>query len=75
MAQKALFAAVSLDAELLHHDGLFGLWHAGAIKVRPFSIGISLERLEFPLIGQPLVGEQLTTVHATDRNNHLDVGR
>lgn len=71
MTQEALFAAVSFQAQLLHYNRLLGLWHTGAVKVRPFSIGISLERLELPLIGEPLVGQHLATVHASDRNNHL----
>ncbi len=68
--QKHLLTAIACEAELLHDLRLLGLGHTGPIKVRPRPIGVSLKFLETLLVIQPLVGQQLPTIHATYRDDH-----
>lgn len=70
MCEKHLAAAVSGETDLLHDLGLFGLGHNRAIKVGALTIGIALQLLEPLLIMEPLVGKELTAIHATDWDDH-----
>lgn len=70
MRQQSLLTAVPSETELLHHLILFRVGHRGAVKVGALAVGIALELLEAALVVEPLVGQELSAIHTTHRNNH-----
>ena len=70
MRQQGLLTTVAGETELLHHLVLFCVGHGGAVKVGALAVGITLELLEAALVVEPLVSQELSAIHTTDRNNH-----
>ena len=70
LGQKVLTTAGALEPHGIEHllFGRFG--NAAAIEVDALLGLIALELLELTLIEAPLISDQLSTVHATDRNDH-----
>jgi len=71
VCEKHLAAAVSGETEFLHNLGLLCLGHGSSIKVGALAVGVTLQLLKALLIMEPLVGQELTAIHASDRNDHL----
>ena len=74
MGQQNLLAAIAGQPQLLHHLSLLRLRHTSPIKVGPFPIGVPLKFLETLLVVQPLIRQQLPTIHATYRDDHTYLG-
>jgi len=73
MSQQHLAAAVTGEAELLHHNSFLSVGHRRTVKVGPLAVGITLELLEAALVVEPLIGQQLPAIHAAHRDDHLDM--
>lgn len=74
MRQEYLAATVTGQLELVFNDcGLFRIGDRGAIEVGALAVCIALELLEPALVVEPLVGQELATIHATNRDDHLAV--
>jgi hypothetical protein len=70
MCQQHFFAAVASQAEFMHDLSLLSFRNRRTIKVGTLSIGVTLEFLEATLVEQPLIGEALSAVHTTHRDDH-----
>ena len=74
MGQKYLAAAVSGKTDLLHNLGFLGLGNRSAVEIGALSVAVALELLEALLVVDPLVGQEFSTVHTTDGNDHCYFG-
>jgi hypothetical protein len=74
MRQEHLAAAVAGQLELiLDNCGLFRIGDRGTVKVGALAVCIALELLEPALVVEPLVGQELATIHTANRDDHLAV--
>ncbi len=73
MGQEHLLATVAGEADLIHDFLLLGLGDSRTVVVCPLPVCIPLLLLESALVVIPLVGQELAAVHATHRDNHLDM--
>jgi hypothetical protein len=67
---STFFAAVASQTEFAHDISLLGLRNRRTVKVGTLSVGVALEFLEAALVVEPLIGEALSAVHTTHRNDH-----
>jgi hypothetical protein len=70
MCEEHLAATVSGETDLLHYFGLLSLGYDRAVKVGALTVCVALQLLEALLVVEPLVGEKLTAIHATDWDDH-----
>ncbi len=70
MCKQHLLAAVALEPELIHHLFLLRLGYSSPVEVCALSICIPLQLLKATLVVQPLVGQHLSAIHTTYRNDH-----
>lgn len=78
MSQEMFAATVSPETELIKSLRFRSLNEFGAVNVNGGILGdagAGTAGLEAALVGSPLIGEHITTVHATDGNNHGLRGR
>ncbi len=71
MCQENLLTAVPRETEFIHDLFLLGLRYAFPVVIGSLAVRVTLKLLESALVVEPLVGQELATVHTAHRDDHL----